>query len=378
MYKVDLPVDRSIDLAVERRRVAEAARKARIFNTRSRVMGLSLRALDQQVEQKKQREIMERQRDKAFDELRGLHDEALFRQERDEEEKRAALCSDLSQYWATHQRVEDSSDADLKCNLKGALRLSIPESELGPASMQVFQGEDIEEKQKRRTQMEKTERDLRAQNEDKEKRRIEDKRKEVLIGKELVHQDLRAVQLDALEDECKKAASIALSNYNHALAAERAEKLREQHMREEGEGLAEMCHMVTSDMLTECPEAAHRVVGGAGPPRVLTDRWRGMSPEQLSAIRREREEQRLERQKQRETEKMLLAAWDLQCLQLTREAEEEERSAAELQRERRIQQDAYNKQLAREQQAYQEYLHKQLYTNKPTVDYFSQFNTSSR
>lgn len=67
-------------------------------------------------------------------------------------------------------------------------------------------------------------------------------------------------------------------------------------MREEGGGLAEMWHMLTSDMLTECPEAAEREVGRDGPHRVLTDRWRGMSAEQLSDIHRKREEQRVERQ----------------------------------------------------------------------------------
>ena len=74
-------------------------------------------------------------------------------------------------------------------------------------------------------------------------------------------------------------------------AAERTETQREQHRKEEGQRLAEMGHMVTSDILTECPEAAER-----GQGRVLTDRWRGMTPQQLSAIHREREEQRLRKQ----------------------------------------------------------------------------------
>lgn len=49
-------------------------------------------------------------------------------------------------------------------------------------------------------------------------------------------------------------------------------------------------------MLTECPEAAERDVGGGRPPKILVDRWRGMRPEELSAIHREQEAQRLERQ----------------------------------------------------------------------------------
>lgn len=39
----------------------------------------------------------------------------------------------------------------------------------------------------------------------------------MLVSKELVHQDLRGVQLRALEEECKKAARIALDNYNQAM-----------------------------------------------------------------------------------------------------------------------------------------------------------------
>ena len=39
----------------------------------------------------------------------------------------------------------------------------------------------------------------------------------MLVSTELVHQDHRGVQQCALEDECKKAARIALDNYNQAL-----------------------------------------------------------------------------------------------------------------------------------------------------------------
>lgn len=39
---------------------------------------------------------------------------------------------------------------------------------------------------------------------------------ELLSGRELVEKDLRAVQLNALEQECKRAAHIALSHYNQA------------------------------------------------------------------------------------------------------------------------------------------------------------------
>lgn len=56
-----------------------------------------------------------------------------------ETNQRAALHTNLAQYWATHQRGEDSTDADLNCDLKGAVSIAVPEGQLGPASMQIFQ-----------------------------------------------------------------------------------------------------------------------------------------------------------------------------------------------------------------------------------------------
>lgn len=70
--------------------------------------------------------------------MRIYQDEALVQQNNAEEEKRRVLNSELTSYWATHQRPEDSRDADLKFGLKGAFKIAIPENELGPASMQIF------------------------------------------------------------------------------------------------------------------------------------------------------------------------------------------------------------------------------------------------
>lgn len=186
---MNLPADQTTEKAVERRRSAEAARKARIFNTRLRVMGIDTNALRKQVEDKKHSENMEMQRNKAFGKLttpikfqqfcdysweiwyKGIqcspkkitfltlnkedwhlfcfytilekltkqHNDLLLQQEINETNQRAALHTNLAQYWATHQRAEDSRDADLKYDLKGAVGITVPEGQLGLASMQIFQ-----------------------------------------------------------------------------------------------------------------------------------------------------------------------------------------------------------------------------------------------
>ncbi|XP_016351320.1 RIB43A-like with coiled-coils protein 1 [Sinocyclocheilus anshuiensis] len=381
MYKVDLPVDESALRAVERRRAAEAERESRIFNTRARVIGVDLRVLQKQQEEKRERLEMEKQRDMARDLLRLSLDEMAMQQKKEEEELRRELAQDLVQYRAIHQRAEDSRDADINYGREGApnASISVSDSALGPASMQVFLGEGINENEKKRAQMKMNERNLRAQREEREKQEREQKNRELLTSRELVEKDFRAVQLNALEEECKRAARIALSHYNKAQAEERMEKEQQERLRREGEELAEVRYMVTSDLLTERPEAAKRKTeSSAEGPQVLTDRWKGMTPQQISDIHRKREEQCLEKERLREMEMQRDVAWDYHLTEQARQQEREEKRDKELQRERRIQLDKYNQQLALEQQTHQHYLDKQLYTNRPTVQYFTQFGTSSR
>ncbi|CAL9703007.1 unnamed protein product [Knipowitschia caucasica] len=369
MYKVDLPEDQYTSKAVERRRAAESARKERIFNTRLRVMGLDLHGLEQQVQDRKHQEHLERQRDKAHDFLRLNQDEALVQQDNSEKEQQINVHSHLAHYWSTYQR-----DAGLNNDLRGALTHPVPENELGPASMQMFEGEDKGAKDRRIEQIKFTERNLSAQKSDNERRRMAEKHRDTLTGLGLMYEDQRGREICALEEDCRRAARVALDNYNHALTTEQAEQKREESRRERRENLAEVWHTVTSDMMTECPEAAEKQPGGG----VLTDRWRGMSPAQLRAIHREREKQCEEKRKQQDKDKCSRTSFGVLLLKASQAAEDDEQRETEMRRHRRREMDLSNRLLAREQQTHQEYLDKIVYTNKPSKDYFLQFNTGSR
>lgn len=68
MSKPSLPLGKATENPLDRR-AAETARKARIFNTRLRVMGIDIDALNKQVEEKKHRQDTEMQLDKTFGKL---------------------------------------------------------------------------------------------------------------------------------------------------------------------------------------------------------------------------------------------------------------------------------------------------------------------
>ena len=70
MYKLDLPVDYKEAAAIERRRNMEEQRKSRIFNAQTRLIGIDLQAVDQQIKDRHQSEFMEKKRDEAFGKIR--------------------------------------------------------------------------------------------------------------------------------------------------------------------------------------------------------------------------------------------------------------------------------------------------------------------
>jgi len=66
-----------------------------------------------------------------------------------------------------------------------------------------------------------------------------------------------------------------------------------QKQQEEDDNKTEMANHIYGDLLTENPAVAQSAFG---PHRVVPDRWKGMSPEQLADIRRTQELQMKERQ----------------------------------------------------------------------------------
>lgn len=66
MYKLDIPVDYKESAAIERRKNMEEQRKSRIFNAKTRTIGIDLQALEQQMHDRLSMEDRERKRDDAF------------------------------------------------------------------------------------------------------------------------------------------------------------------------------------------------------------------------------------------------------------------------------------------------------------------------
>ncbi|KAK3794035.1 hypothetical protein RRG08_028467 [Elysia crispata] len=379
MYKLDLPVDYKEASAIERRRAQEDERKTRIFNAKTRQIGVDRQAIEQQMFDKKQMEEYERKRHEAFaaDALRNDRIATMLqtRQERDQR----ALNEALNEFRALHQqpssrREWDLYDPDYLKKDKPA-RVHDDDPRCGISSIQKFDGEDLNSKARKKFQNEQArswhEQQMRERDQAKRSQEAADR----LYNLKQQELDQRAMDLQKAEEDCRRAINMATADYNKALNNEQMERSRLKEQQDLDDKMTEIANNVFGDVLTENPAVAQSAFG---PHRVITDRWKGMSPEQLEEIRKQQARQMAENERLRQEEELRNREHERQASANARAALLIER---ELERKRRDIQKAQadeNRRLAAEQKAHLDFLNKEVYTNPPTAAYFMQFNTTTR
>lgn len=379
MYKLDLPADPKETAAIERRRNMEQQRQSRIFNAKVRTIGVDVPTLERQMEERKAMEGLERARDQAFDADRQRCDKIAMMLEQRESQIARDLDKAVLKFREQHQQPETRREYDLydpdALKKERPARVGDHDPRCGPASLQKLAGEDLSEKERKKLQAELSRKWLSEQKEERKRSEAQKKYADELYDKKRVELDERALHLTKMEEECRKAVNMAVTNINQALAMESSERRKLEKQQEEENNFAEIYNHLTGDILTENPAMA---ASSYGPHRVVPDRWKGMSPEQLKSILEIQEQQQQEKQRLKEEEKREEAEWDRQRMLAARAAMTLEQQEEELNREIRKRMDQYNQQLSREQRAHLEYLEKVIYTNNPTAHYHRQFNTTSR
>ncbi|CAH8473627.1 Protein Tax-1 [Schistosoma haematobium] len=379
MYKLDLPIDTKEAAAIELRRRREKERQARIFDSRIRQIGIDDEALKHQVEEKKLRELDEKQRDLAYaaDAARNDKIACLFEKRQHDDERE--LAKNLNEFRSVHQQPESRREFDLydpnALKLDRPARVSDDDPRCGVASLQKFDGEDLNLKARMKYQREQLQNWFDRQIE--ERNRAENAKKEADRLYDLKRRELdqRACELQKAEEQCRRAINVAMQRYNKLLKEESDQKALLKAKQTEDDNMTEICNAIYGDFLSENPAQA---ISAFGTNRIIPDRYKGMTLEQIKDIRKSQEEQMKERERQLARQKQEDEEWDNQLLKSSRLGllieREIERSTREINRKVAEK----NLQLAHEQKAFQDYLNKELYTNQPTGHYFTQFNTTSR
>uniref|UniRef100_A0A8C5U6W1 RIB43A domain with coiled-coils 2 n=1 Tax=Malurus cyaneus samueli TaxID=2593467 RepID=A0A8C5U6W1_9PASS len=192
------------------------------------------------------------------------------------------------------------SDDDPRCSVSG---------------MQKFEGEDINSEKRKKFQQEQLREWSLQQQKDVKNALADQKFEDDLYDKFRIELDRKIMEEQRKEEESRRIICTATKNFNKIQAAELDYKNELEKAQKIKDDMDEITSLLRGDLLNENPEQA---IGRSGKHPVLVDRWKGMTQEQLMAIREAQKEQVQEKLRVREQERRTDAEWDRQRLQAAR------------------------------------------------------------
>lgn len=360
------------------KRQSEAERRARIYDVKTRTIGLDTKTLEKQLEEKRQIAAVEKHSDDKYMQAALLFDQIAMVCEHEKAMAQRQMQKDCQEFSTRELRKEKRrefalSDPDaLKKDLPA--RVGDDDPRCGPASVQQFEGERIEADKtvNRKGYQDLQKHWLTEQIEEKlaianaEKARDQDYDNQVIVANHV-----RGVMESHLE-ETQRTQKKAESDFNLALAAEHRE--RQKHKREkEAEANAQHVNWVMTDpMLQEGGgETQYDMYGN--PIRSL----KGLSAEQKHDVYyyNALQMQHKRNVKKGEQEEEAAHAESVSKGVAVLGAVERHRKQLEIQRRQML--DAENSVIAQAQRNMQQHL-KGTYANTVTNEYFDKFNSGAR
>ncbi|XP_018873490.1 RIB43A-like with coiled-coils protein 2 isoform X1 [Gorilla gorilla gorilla] len=375
---VALPRDLRQDASLAKRRHAELCRQKRVFNARNRIIGGDTEAWDVQVHDQKIKEATEKARHETFAAEMRQNDKIMCILENRKKRDRKNLCRAINDFQQSFQKPETRREFDLSDPL--ALKKDLPARQSDNdvrntvSGMQKFMGEDLNFHERKKFQEEQNREWSLQQQREWKNARAEQKCAEALYTETRLQFDETAKHLQKLESTTRKAVCASVKDFNKSQAIKSVERKKQEKKQEQEDNLAEITSVLRGDLLSENPQQA---ASSFGPHRVVPDRWKGMTQEQLEQIRLVQKQQIQEKLRLREEKRQRDLDWDRRRIQGACATLLFERQQWRQQRDLRRALDSSNLSLAKEQRLQKKYMN-EVYTNQPTGDYFTQFNTGSR
>ncbi|XP_004700280.1 RIB43A-like with coiled-coils protein 2 [Echinops telfairi] len=376
--EVALPKDLAQDVGVAKRRHAELCRQKGLFNARSRLIGGDSEAWDVQLRDQKIKEATEKARQETFAAEMRQNDKIMCILENRERRDRRNLCRAINNFQQSSQLPESRREFDLSDPL--ALRKDLParlsdnDARNSISGMQKFLGEDLNYHTRKKLQEEQNREWSLQQQREWKNARADHNSAEARHTHTRLQLDNTAQHLQMLEGGTRKALCAMVKEFNRNQALESAARRKREKQQEQEDNLAEITNLLRGDLLSENPRQA---ASSFGPHRVVPDRWKGMTQEQLAQIRLAQKQQIQEKLRLQEEERQRNMDWDRQRVQKARATLLQERQQRRQLRELHRALDSSNRGLAGEQQLQKKEMN-EVFTNYPTGNYFSQFNTRSR
>lgn len=139
--------------------------------------------------------------------------------------------------------------------------------------------------------------------------------------------------------------------------------------------MAEQLNHITSDILTESPDAEK---SNYGPHRIVPYTYRRMNPNQIDELKNKQNLQLHERQRIHTEQESVENQWVTMSENFNRTMSLIERDEMRKRRHQLMRVRQENQELADEQHRARDHIEKHVYTNEPTEEYYGMFNTTSR
>ncbi|XP_071361559.1 RIB43A-like with coiled-coils protein 2 [Trachinotus anak] len=343
---------------VQRRRDRETERQERIVNDKVRAVGVDKEALDMQVTEKKKREEAEREKLNAWDaDMQHNSKVACILHSREVKKKRA-MEKAIVNY--RHQNQQPWSQREYDLNEPDRCRE--PDKEVAQMMPPGLVGEDPESKNRLQRQREQLREWLIQQQSERAAERHQQKLEKQRYDQSRVEMDNKALQLQSLEMERRKAEAIATKEYN---LAKTEEKHRQEHNR--ADNMNQLQGQLTS-------ADVNPTLGVVGSSSLFPSNDRRASLESLQEVIQFQKYQIEERKRIELEKKQEEKLHDHVRLASARTAMLIERQQAKLNKQLRRHMDSTNMKLSEKRKQ-----------QKPDIErgciddsFFSKFNTSSR
>jgi len=320
------------DASLRKKAQFNQERAERLKDPRQRLMGIDKSALDEQVKEKEALNKMEKERDAYFDKQAEFMDKHAQVLQREVDEVRRQRELETTKYRETYQRKDLGREWDL--NDPNRIRKELParvcddDPRCGASSLQKFEGEDLDGKDRRIAQAQQQKAWAQQQLDEKQakkwmekdaNRQYEDRSEEMAFRTWQIEQEVAAH---------RKQATCTTADFNRAMAEQKRKEKLQAKMRETQRNLEEIDNQLNSDMLTEKEGA---LMGRT----TQSTRFKGMTQDQVQDIaqtQRAQRDQLEQRRRQEAEEERQLAQQSLletrMGTALDRQRERERRDAA--------------------------------------------------
>ncbi|XP_023301896.2 RIB43A-like with coiled-coils protein 2 [Lucilia cuprina] len=364
---------------LEKRKQYEEERKKRIFNAKQRLYGLDLDALERQIADKSKLQQIEAEYERRYEQQADMIQKVVHNKELELEKRKRMVESDINYYRCRFQRKEQRREYDLNdpdsIKKSQPVRIADDDFSLGISSAQIFNGEDLGQRERQQKQREQQRAWLDQQI--LERKRAEESRlqAEKALQESIASRDQRLEDMANSERKVRNQIVDSIRQYNCQMAQQKKQELLRKKQEKNEDDMAEIYNMLTSDILTENPDVAQ---SKTNPNKKIAFMYRGMTAEELEAFRKDQQQQMLDKKKEKTEQQIMEKQWEQYALNMDRELR-----LKDLEMNRKKQREFekvldINDKLAKEQRQQKDLNNRVLNRNEVSKEFYEQFNKTSR